>query len=81
MNANDSNITPTAQALLTRNPEPPIGTVVIDGDGKTWQRGTRGWYAACYWSQPYTWLNLLCEFGIAHVFADSARISDEAANA
>lgn len=36
--------------------EPPIGSVVLDGDGRSWQRGAAGW--RCADAGPRTWVVL-----------------------
>lgn len=81
MTYRDTNSPQALAQLLELLPEPPCGSVLIDGDGHAWQRDciTDEWFNASPWTEPSTWLAIIRDFGVVHVFADSAAISYAAA--
>lgn len=76
MTSTEISIHDRLRVLLDRLPEPAVGTVIVDSDGAAWQRLDAGWYcAAPGWETPWTWVDLIAEFGIVHTFELSADIS------
>lgn len=45
----------TFQMIGDREPEPPFGSIVMDGDGDAWQRQTEGWNCAHWGSEYRNW--------------------------